>query len=88
MNKEQLATPRVQSGSELVSGVLRQDAASLCGVMHAVFGADVYRNSTGDLGLGKRSAKSERLRPDVPVVPNTSVPATSEYKVKLGIPVG
>lgn len=56
--------------------------------MHAVFGADVYRNSTGDLGLGKRSAKSERLRPDVPVVPNTSVPATSEYKVKLGIPVG
>ena len=47
------ATVRVPAGSHTVSVVLTQDPACFCEEMCAAFGANVYRNSTGDLGLEK-----------------------------------
>ena len=46
------ATPRVPAGNQLVSGVFSQDPAWFCGKIRAVFGTDVYRNSTVDPGSG------------------------------------
>ena len=47
------------TGRQRVTGSWIEDPADFCRKMAAVFGADVYRNSTGGLCLGKSVAKDQ-----------------------------
>ena len=50
------------AGRQTVTGCRIEDPADFCRKMAADFGAEVYRNSTGDLGLGKSAGKRTRPR--------------------------
>jgi hypothetical protein len=50
---------RVPSGSQRVNSVLRQHSACFCRDMRAVFGLDVYRNSTGGSLVGESAGKGD-----------------------------
>ena len=63
------ATARVPAESHAVSAGLLGDTGHFCRNRPIGFDAVVYRNSTGDLGVAKSSAKSWRLMPDMLLVP-------------------